>query len=114
MHANYFLPGKERKVAVVGEEASIVCNFDAREKRISVFKNKHYNEDGIWKARKGEVITPPIPEGENLKKELEDFIKCVQNRTEPRAGAYDGYNVVKILEAASESARTGRTVKLGK
>jgi len=112
VHANYFMPGKERRLAVVGEEASILCNFDAREKRVSVFKNRHYKEDGIWKAREGEVITPSVPGGENLKKELEDFIRCVQNRTEPRAGSRDGYNVVKILEAACKSARTGKTIDL--
>jgi UDP-2-acetamido-3-amino-2,3-dideoxy-glucuronate N-acetyltransferase len=112
VHANYFYPGKERKVAVVGEDASILCDFDAPEKRIRFLKNRHYNENGVWKAEAGDVITPDVAPGDNLKKELAEFIACVQSRRSPRAGAYDGYKVVRILEAARESATTCRTVEL--
>jgi len=110
VQANYFMPGKERRVAVVGEEASIVCDYDAKENPLRIFKNRHYKEGGLWKAEEGEVTVPELPRGENLKSELADFLECVKERGNPRSDAYDGYRVVKILEAAELSARQGKKV----
>ena len=110
VHANYFYPGKEREAAVVGSEASFLCDFDAPEKKVQVFKNKHFNEKGVWKVQEGGVSAPEIPKGENLKLELGDFLNCVKSRRHPRADAFGGYRVVKILEAALESAQKGKTI----
>ena len=112
VQANYFMPGKERTVALYGDEASIVCDYAAGDGKVKLYKNRHYREDGSWKAQEGEVIIPDIPAGENLKLELEEFLTCIAERTRPRADARDGYNVVKVLEAAVTSAREGKTINL--
>ena len=114
VQANYFMPGKERMVAVVGEEASIMCDYDAKENGVRLFRNRHYREGSIWKAEEGEVVIPDLPKGENLKSELADFLECVKKRRNPRADACDGYKVVKILEAACRSARQGKKIIMEK
>lgn len=43
--------------------------------------------------------------------ELNHFLECIENGTQPLISAVDGFNVLAIVEAARESARTGRVVK---
>ena len=44
--------------------------------------------------------------------EIDDFVNAVQNGTPVKAPAEDGVLLMKILDAAYESARTGREVKI--
>jgi len=55
--------------------------------------------------REGEVIIPSIKLNEPLLTECEHFIECVKTGTQPLTDGLDGLNVVKALEAATESMK---------
>ena len=52
------------------------------------------------------------PPEEPLLAELRAFFKSVQTRQKPLADGWAGYDAVKVLDAALQSARTGQRVKL--
>ena len=49
---------------------------------------------------------------EPLDLEIRHFLKCIQDRSEPTTGLADGLETLKIIEAAYESSRTGKTISL--
>ena len=46
------------------------------------------------------------------KAELDHFIDCLVNRTQPIAGFAEGREALRIADAAVESMESGRTVRL--
>jgi predicted dehydrogenase len=52
------------------------------------------------------------PPEEPLLAELRAFFDSVQTRKAPRAGGAAGVDSVRVLEAALESAKSGKTVEL--
>ena len=112
IEANYFVPEKKRLVTIIGEKATLVCNFAAAQDKITVYNNQHVKEQGTWTGVSGEVLKKEILPSEPLLLELRDFINCVQNRTQPRAGAEDGAAAVQVVDAALKSYALQKTVTL--
>ncbi|MDB6108697.1 MAG: hypothetical protein JWR69_447, partial [Pedosphaera sp.] len=113
IETNYFLPGKFREVMVVGSELSAICDLNAAQNKIKTFSNQHVQDGHEFKALAGAQATIETKVEEPLKAELQAFIHSVQTRKAPLADGWAGYHSVHLLEAAAESAKTGRTVKLG-
>lgn len=113
METNYFLPGKFRELTVVGSEMTAVCDFNLAQYKIKTFANKHVAEGKDFKAVEGALHQVESPPEEPLLAELRAFVDSVQTRKAPRADGWSGYDSVRVLEAALESARTGRTVTIG-
>jgi len=74
-----------------------------------------------WEKKKGEKIEKIVPDMPERKehcdqviysRQMKHFIECVRNRTEPLSGMTQGQTVLRIVDAAYESARTGKIVKL--
>jgi len=60
-----------------------------------------------------DIKTANLKDGRDLfQEEMKHFVDCVKNGTECRAKAEDGIEVMKILDAIYESARTGHEVIL--
>ena len=53
-----------------------------------------------------------FPPEEPLLAELRAFIDSMQTRKAPLADGWAGYESVRVIEAALESAKAGKTVKL--
>ncbi len=75
----------------------------------------------FWEKKKGEKIEKIIPDMPERKehcdqvmysRQMKHFIECVRNRTEPLAGMTQGQTVLRIVDAAYESAQSGKVVKL--
>ena len=76
----------------------------------------------LWEARLGKVQVMsetfnrtevyPYSYLANFISELEDFRRAIEADREPAATGVDGLRVTQVTDAAIESARTGRTVKL--
>jgi predicted dehydrogenase len=75
----------------------------------------------LWQKKKGEKaekVTPDMPERKEhcdqvmYSRQMKHFIECVRNRTEPLSGITQGQTVLRIVDAAYESARIGEVVKL--
>src|SRR5206468_7570446 len=54
-----------------------------------------------------EADLPPVPTP------VENFVAVIQGHAEPLAPPEHGIAIARVMEAAYESARTGRTVRLG-
>ena len=112
VETNYFLPGKIREVTVIGSELSAVCDYNVAQYKIKTFANHHVKEGHGFKAVEGTLHQVESPPEEPLLAELRAFVDSVQTRKAPRADGSAGVDSVRVLEAAQESARAGRTVAL--
>jgi UDP-N-acetylglucosamine 3-dehydrogenase len=112
IETNYFLPGKFRELTVVGSEMSAVCDYNVSQYKIKTFANKHVKEGNEFKAVEGALHQIESPPEEPLLAELRAFVDSVQTQKAPRADGWAGYDSVRVLEAATESARTGQTVEV--
>jgi len=74
-----------------------------------------------WEKKKGEKIekiAPDMPERKEhcdqviYSRQMKHFIECLRNRTEPLSGMTQGQAVLRIVDAAYESARIEKVVKL--
>ena len=112
VETNYFLPGKFREVTVVGSELTAVCDYNVSQYKIKTFANKHVRSANDFKAEEGAFHQVECAPEEPLLAELRAFVESVQTREPPRADGWAGYDSVRVLEAAMESVKTGRTVEL--
>jgi len=112
IETNYFLPGKFREVTVIGSELSAVCDYNVAQYKIKTFANRHVKDGGDFKAVEGALHQVESPPEEPLLAELRAFVQSVQTRSKPRADGWAGVDSVRVLEAAMESAKSGKTVEL--
>ena len=112
VETNYFLPGKFREVAVIGSELSAVCDFNVAQYKIKTFANRHTREGNEVEAVEGALHQVESSPEEPLLAELRSFVDSVQTRKAPRADGWAGYDAVRVLEAALESAKSGRMVEV--
>jgi UDP-N-acetylglucosamine 3-dehydrogenase len=109
---DYFYPGKFREVIVVGEKCSAVCDYNLAQNKIKLHENRHVRVGNDFKGEEGTVTQIECPPEEPLLAELRAFLKSAQTREKPLADGWAGYDAVRVLDAALESARSGRTVAL--
>ena len=113
VETNYFLPGKHRELAVTGSDLSALCDFNVSQYKIRTFANKHVKAGNDFKAEEGVTTQIECPPVEPLLAELQAFVRGIETRTKPAAAdGWAGYDSVRVLEAAMESVKTGRTVTL--
>ncbi len=63
--------------------------------------------------RTGDMLAPQVDGTEALRREIDHFLRCIQQQEEPVTGGGTGLRVVEILQAASQSmAQRGRPVEL--
>lgn len=113
VETNYFLPGKFREVTITGSELSAVCDFNVSQYKIKTFANRHVKTGTEYKAEEGGLRQIECAPEEPLLGELRAFVDSIRTRQAPRADGWAGYDSVRVLEAAMESAKTGRAVELG-
>jgi UDP-2-acetamido-3-amino-2,3-dideoxy-glucuronate N-acetyltransferase len=109
---DYFIPGKFREVIVCGDKMSAVCDYNVAQYKIKTYENKHIREGNAVKAVEGVVTQIEMPPEEPLLAELRAFVDSVQTRKAPRADGWAGYDAVRVMNAALESVKTGKTVTL--
>ena len=109
---DYFYPGKFREVIVAGEKCSAVCDYNVAQYKIKLHENRHLREGKEFKAVEGVVTQIECPPEEPLLAELRAFVKSAQTREKPLADGWAGYEAVRVLDAAMQSAKTGRIVIL--
>jgi len=113
IETNYFLPGKYRELAVTGSEMSALCDFNVSQYKIRTFANKHVMAGGSdVKAEEGVMHQVECPPVEPLLAELQAFVESIVTRAPALADGWAGYHSVRVLEAAQQSIREGRTVSL--
>ncbi len=112
VETNYFLPGKFRELTITGSAMSAVCDFNVSQYKIKTFENTHVAAGRDIKAVEGAMRQIECAPVEPLLAELQAFLGSMKTRQQPSADGWAGYHSVRVLEAAMESVKTGRTMEL--
>jgi len=120
IHVSWLDPCKiRRSTFVAGKKMVVYDDIETLEKiRIydkGVTVQPHYETFGEFHLayRFGDIFTPKLDDAEPLKTEANHFLRAIKNGRPERATGEEGLEVVRILEAATESAHhDGRFIKL--
>jgi hypothetical protein len=101
-------------MTIVGSKRMIVYDDLAPLEKIRVFDTRverppHYDTFGEFQYsyHYGDMYAPYIKQEEPLKTECQHFLDCINNGTTPVSCGKRGLELVRILEASSESLRNG-------
>jgi UDP-N-acetylglucosamine 3-dehydrogenase len=110
VEAGYLPPEKRRDIAIVGDRASLYCDF--QNNSLLLCGNRHERQGGKCVALEGKVQNIPIQSEEALTTELKAFLDSMKNRSKPLADGQAGVEALKIVEACYESSRKGKRVEM--
>lgn len=114
IHSSWLDPRKIREMTIVGSKRMIVYDDVATLEKIKVFDARverppHYDSfaEFHYSYHYGDVYTPYVKQEEPLKVQCQHFIDCIREGKTPITSGVRGMQVVRILEAASESLKRG-------
>jgi len=114
IQSSWLNPNKTREMTFVGSRKMLVYNDIANNEKIKIYDKhvevpRHYDTFGEfhYSYHYGDMLSPYLKQIEPLKVECEHFLDCVRTSAVPESDGREGLLVVRILEAASESLRTG-------
>lgn len=98
IHISWLHPCKTRRIALMGDLRSVICDENNLEERVKVYNKGAYAdiERGIV-YRAGAIHVPHIEKTEPLRLECEDFVQAIRTGQSPRASGEVGLNVVRVL-----------------
>ena len=114
IHSSWLDPRKVREMTIVGSKRMIVYDDVAPLEKIRVFDSRverppHYDTfaEFHYAYHYGDVYAPYIKQEEPLKTECQHFLDCIRHGTTPLTDGKQGLELVRILEASSESLKQG-------
>ena len=110
IEAGYMPPEKKRDIAIVGDRASLYCDF--QKNSLLFWENRHERQGEKCVALEGEVQNVLIPPEEPLTTELKAFLDSIKNRSKPLADGQAGFEALKIVEACYRSSQSGKRVEM--
>ena len=121
IHNSWLDPKKVRQMTVVGSQRMIVYDDTEPLEKLKIYDARvevppHYDTfaEFTYSYHYGDSYVPYIKQDEPLKLECQHFLDCISTGAVPITNGRLGLEVVKILEASSESLRQhGASVNLG-
>jgi predicted dehydrogenase len=121
IHNSWLDPKKVRQMTVVGSQRMIIYDDTEPLEKLKIYDARvevppHYDTfaDFTYSYHYGDSYVPYIKQDEPLKLECQHFLHCISEGVVPITNGWLGLEVVKILEASSESLRRqGASVDLG-
>lgn len=114
IHSSWLDPRKVREMTIVGSKRMIVYDDVAQQEKIRIFDARverppHYDTfaEFHYAYHYGDTYAPYIKQEEPLKTECQHFVDCIQHNREPLTNGHKGLELVRILEASSESLKLG-------
>src|SRR5277367_3114061 len=114
IHSSWLDPRKVREMTIVGSKRMIVYDDVAPLEKIRVFDSRvecppHYDTfaEFHYAYHYGDVYSPYIKQEEPLKTECQHFLDCIKHGATPLTDGRQGLELVRILEASSESLKQG-------
>jgi len=114
IHSSWLDPRKVREMTIVGSKRMIVYDDVATLEKIRVFDARvecppHYDTfaEFHYAYHYGDVYSPYIKQEEPLKTECQHFLDCIKQGMTPLSDGKQGLELVRILEASSESLKLG-------
>ena len=111
--SNWLDPERTTLIKVIGSKAMAVFNDGNKEAPLTVYDagvdwDALGSETGSTiKLRSGEAQAVQLDPAEPLKRECEEFVRCIRERATPRSSGRQGLENIRILAAADESLRSG-------
>lgn len=119
IHVSWLDPHKIRKVTIVGSKQMAVFDDMQGEEMVKVYDKGVVGDrepEGYGQpvtVRTGDIHLPRVRMVEPLRIEDRHFIDCVMRDETPLTDGWDGLRVIRVLEAATESLRSGgKTVEV--
>ena len=113
VHVSWLDPHKLRKFTVVGSQKMVVYDDMEASEKIRIY-DKGVDRAGqvvsygdALTVRSGDILIPKISLQEPLKLECAHFVECVRERKRPLTDGLGGLRVVKVLDAAQRSLKSG-------
>lgn len=115
IHVSWLDPHKDRKVTIVGSKKMAVFDDTEASEKIwlydkgvdSKFDYTTYGE--YLSLRSGDILIPKIDSVEPLELECKHFVECVREGKKPLSDGKEGLKVLKVLQAAQKSLKSGGT-----
>jgi predicted dehydrogenase len=106
-NVNWLSPVKVRTTLISGSKKMLIWNDLEADEKIKIYDRGVEKSDYslLVNYRAGDMYSPRIEQGEALKREIEYFLKCINENTAPINDGNSGLRIVKMLEASSESLR---------
>jgi predicted dehydrogenase len=112
VHNSWLDPKKVRQMTVVGSQRMIVYDDTEPLEKLKIYDARvevppHYDSfaEFTYSYHYGDAYVPYIKQDEPLKLECAHFLECIRENRVPIANGRLGMEVVRILEASSESLR---------
>ncbi|HVU32367.1 MAG TPA: Gfo/Idh/MocA family oxidoreductase [Opitutaceae bacterium] len=112
IHSSWHDPRKVREMTIVGSKRMIVYDDIAPQEKIKIHdvrveRPPHYDTfaEFHYAYHYGDTYSPFVKQDEPLKTECNHFIDCIRDGGTPLTNGHNGLEVVRILEAASESLK---------
>jgi predicted dehydrogenase len=121
IHNSWLDPKKVRQMTVVGSQRMIVYDDTEPLEKLKIYDARvevppHYDTfaEFTYSYHYGDSYVPYVKQDEPLKLECQHFLECIAEGKTPITNGRLGMEVVRILEASSESLRQhGASVNLG-
>jgi len=112
IQSSWLDPRKVREMTIVGSKRMIVYDDLAPQEKIKIFDARvdrppHYDTfaEFHYAYHYGDVYAPYVKQEEPLKTECQHFLDCIKNGTTPISSGNNGLEIVRVLEASSQSLR---------
>jgi predicted dehydrogenase len=114
IHSSWLDPRKTREMTIVGSKRMIVYDDVAAIEKIKIYDARverppHYDTFGDfhYSYHYGDMHVPYLKQEEPLKSECQHFLDCIKEGIAPLTDGKRGLELVRILEASSQSLKQG-------
>jgi predicted dehydrogenase len=122
IQSSWLEPRKVREMTIVGTRRMIVYDDLQTLEKIRIYdvrveRPPHYDSfaDFHYSYHYGDSYIPHLKQEEPLKTECQHFLDCIEQGIRPLTGGHEGLELVRILEAASQSLKSyGAPVKFAR
>jgi predicted dehydrogenase len=109
-HLSWLAPSKLRTTIVIGSRKMVVYDDVQAVEKVKIYDQgvEKLESDELRRSyRAGDIHSPRIPMTEALQVEMRHFIDCVREGKKPLTDGEAGLQVVRVLELAMRSLRSG-------
>jgi predicted dehydrogenase len=109
-HLSWLAPSKLRTTIVIGSKKMVVYDDNQAVEKVKIYDQgvERLESDELRRSyRAGDIHSPRVPMTEALQIEMRHFIECVRDGKKPRSDGEAGLQVVRVLELAMRSLRSG-------
>lgn len=114
VQSSWLDPNKVRETIFVGKKRMLVYDDLKSMEKIKIYDKRvevppHYDTFGDFQYSYyyGEVYSPYVQQVEPLRVQCQHFVNCIKTGAKPESSGVEGLEVVRVLEAASESLKNG-------